>query len=208
MRSAHDTILSFEPDSVLKLSLQLETPIDTKYKSHENRLRRIHSSFPDPLQIRFTLTDQHKRNSIITVQAMNGPPDVPTLESFQADNRCKLYHWIQCDDTISDERLYIAVKYLKEDSVRVLEISLRPKSVIYQVDERRLRRWAWDAIRKGVEEVWLEDVNWSIEDGAFGLQMAYLVDAEDQIVYGLKIKMWTQTGKVEECFNVPLEIYG
>ncbi|RUP51707.1 hypothetical protein BC936DRAFT_146397 [Jimgerdemannia flammicorona] len=208
IKCAHDTFLPFEPKATSKLSLQFETDIDpTKYKSLDNRIRRIHTSLPDPLHVRFTLIDQHNRTSIITIQAVNGPPNVPTRASYESEFNCSLHHWIQCDDMVSDERLFIPIKHVEEGGERVLEIGLKPMSTTYRVDQNRLRRWAWEAVQKGVEEVWLEDVDWSAEDNNFGLKMACLVALEDQVIYGLKVMMWTQTGKVEECFEVPLELY-
>ncbi|KAG9300193.1 hypothetical protein G9A89_002639 [Geosiphon pyriformis] len=208
MPGEHDAIITYQGQTISKIALRAKYALDyTKYRSYTNGPKRVHTSLPNPCNIRFTIKDQHSEQAQITVQAFNNGNFI-NRKSYEQDQRLQLYHWVQCDDVSSEERMYLPIAHKPGfTNQNVLEVWIKPSSRRPYIDAETLRKWAWLANKEGKEEYELKDWNWADDSGSFHMKFYALFDKEEKKVYGMKISMKTTTSSVIDSFLFPADIY-
>ena len=153
--------------------------------------------------------DQEGKKSSIVVQAFN-TTSFPTQKSYEADRKVKLFHWIQCDDVESEERMYIPIEHKPGwTNQNVLEIWIKEASRKPFIDAEILKKWAWLASKEGGgnEQFELKDWNWEDTSGTYAIKFFALFSKKERKIYGMKVTLKTKTGFVEDSFLLPKDIY-
>ena len=76
---------------VMKLALRCRLKINGP--SLDSRARRVYSSLPQPLRIRFTWADSDQRQASIEVSAVNPPPQLRSRASVEKSAEKPVVFW-------------------------------------------------------------------------------------------------------------------
>jgi hypothetical protein len=227
-RDPSDAVIDIGKGEVMKLALQAEIEIDRSqhHPPMDTRLRRLHApSFLkkdcDSLAIRFILTDKYGKEVCIHMTAHQNPPELPTPESYLLSRPGQeMYRWIFCDDVATGERLCVPITRGwgkegaavgggisgEEDEFRLEFKYLGGPSREYYVTRTCLRRWAWRARLEGTDLLEIEEWSWR-DGGLFNVEVAAVVDRDDELTYAIMFRLRTGTGAVVECVPTPKELW-
>lgn len=103
-----------------QIKLSTSTVIHIQAPQFE-KMRRVHKSLPNPLEIQITFEEVNGTKSVINVKNYNPPYNLITKEYAQTQWSMPAEFWIQCDDVELETRTF-AVLSLDPDKTR-LEIS-------------------------------------------------------------------------------------
>jgi len=169
-------------------------------------LRRVHSSLPIPLEVRFTLTDVNGGKATINIFADNShqPLDLPTKEKREAyhgkDKTRSMFAWVQCDDLEAEGRHY-AEGYMIDDSWgKRFEIrhSVGSGSESYYLDG--LHKLAYEATKLNQTEYILPNLTTKSE--GYSVTSTALVDLELRRVHAFKFALTTHTSTATHTFPI------
>jgi len=166
-------------------------------KQYTNHRRSHQATFPDPLELRFVLTDMTNNSFTLDFKYANPPLELVTREQKQDISD---FFWLQLDDTELEYRAYAAIK--KNDAERRLELSLPNSSGSSSVylSNSSLHSYAFKAKQENKTE-WPLDVSYTSENGS-GTATA-LVDLEKEYVYAIQIELKTTTGQCMQQVLIP-----
>jgi hypothetical protein len=174
------------------MAIRLDLPIQNTLS---NRSYSVDTSLPVPFNIRFVFTDQDGKTAAIAVQCNRRGLELPTFESIVAKDRkdCKKYFFV--DDLTTGERFgaYYVVGE-RENYVRIA-----PESSYYTVDSANLHTHTIKAVEQKATE-------WEITSytsGSYIGSIHLLIDLEAKYAYGVRIRLATPDGSLDESFLLP-----
>lgn len=212
-----DTLLELTPGQVDRIALRAR--IDISGPSLENRPRRIYSTLPSPLKIRFSWTDSDSRKSSIEISCSNSPPQFRTKEELEKSRSLPLVFMATCDDTVCEERIALTVcsfanltpalscpdpsrhfqAYLNEKEQRVeLENKLMSSNMYLHAQD--IRKYAHFAAKEGKSEI---DLDLTYDSNGFVAAYSLLVDVAEKHGYAIKAHLKTTTSSNTSFFLLP-----
>lgn len=168
-----------------------------------DRQRRAHGSLPNPLKIRVTFEDDQGATCQIEVVNYNKPHDQPTKESTEKYNSKQYDFWTQLDDAASESRHYVAICKVKEtENKEYYEIkSSLSSGSVYYFYKSQFQRLAFEAIKKGTDEVEIDSLTVADSKGSSAHAFA-LVDRAKRRVYAIKFVIKAHDASLEDYFSV------
>jgi len=182
----------------------LRADITIKNANQADRNRRVHSSLPYPLHVRFTMTDNNSKTTKLTVLCYHEN----TIESIiaQKDKKEKdagspFDLWVTCDDVPAIHRVYIGGYHHKEEH----QYRLATAGSSQYITQDTLYGCVWKAIKEKRSEFSLgfpskkEGDPWSIE-------VFVLIDLENKHPYGLHVVGKTSSSSVSVYKMLPSDL--
>jgi len=71
---------------------------------------RVYPALPRPLKVRYHVHMTDNKSSSIVVEANNSPLDVEDKVNWQKEKKQTAVVWAQCDDTVIEHRIWVAVR--------------------------------------------------------------------------------------------------
>jgi len=159
-----------------------------------SRSRSIDMSLPVPMTLRYTFTDQDQKASTITVTIDRRGVELPTFESMLSE-RSGLQKYFFVDNLTSGERF--GAYYVLNDTENYLRIV--SDSSYYNIDATQLHTLTLQAIAANTPEVEIKSYNQASYTGSFHA----LVDLEQKYAYGIRVRLSTPDGTLDESFLLP-----
>jgi len=179
--------------------------------------RRAHSSLPNPLRLRYTLTALNNHSSTIECLHHNPALDCKTLEYFEKTNASDgpTKFFVFADDLKFLERVYVT-GWLYKDSHNDNKHGLKVKawdpdsSTYNQYSLTSLRKLAFKAVaaNQDVYELTADDFHMPKADAPHGISIKgwLLIDKALKTAYGMRFLITTSTGSTDECVPLPIEL--
>jgi len=171
-----------------------------------NTLRRVHSSLPIPLEIKFTLTDVNGAHATIHVFADNShqPLDLTTKEkrkTYYANEKTRtMIAWLQCDDLEAEGRHYVEGYMIDDSYGKRFEIrhSVGSGSETFYLDG--LHKLAYQATKANQTETIIP--NLTTKNEGYSVTSSALVDLELRRVHAFKFSITTHTSSASQSFPI------
>ena len=163
------------------------------------RLRRAHSSLPQPLKLKISFHDIHGKVSSVIVEQVNGPRDIYTKKSKEDYDKKPIDQWVQCDDTNMEARLWGLLRKENDNYGDYLIVQVAPNTYS-SLRTTHYGEYIWDAVQKNTNEV---DIGSLYENNGCTGKSSLLIDLEKKKVYGIKIELKTTTSHVVKHFRIP-----
>jgi hypothetical protein len=107
-QNSFDDMYECGPGAVAKLALRAQIKLGGG-PSLDHRARRLYSTLPRPLKVKFTWVDADKRASSIEVLCNSSPPQLRDREYFEKNKGLPALFISSCDDTTAEERIQFVV---------------------------------------------------------------------------------------------------
>lgn len=190
-RGAHDAVLRYGPRDATKIALTAFIPLENISQLLIDG-RYLHGSLPEPLQVRFTLTDQDEKKTVIKASVESKLYDFKKEEQIKKD-KPDLKKFFYCDDLETKERLYSFMTTYNGDYIMNTPYS----SSSFYISPSNLREFVYEAIKNKAPE-YLLDRSW--ESGSYSAQYYILTNIEKGYAYGLKVVLKTSTNTTIDYF--------
>jgi len=199
-----DTTSSWTIES--KVPRQIAFGISLPIKAPQmTTLRRVHSSLPIPLEVRFTLTDVLGGKAEIHIFADNShqPLDLPTKEkreTYHKDKTKTMFAWLQCDDLEAEGRHYVEGIMIEDSWGKRFEIrhSVGSGSESFYLDG--LHKLAYEATKNNQTEHIIPGL--TAKNEGYAVTSTALIDLELRRVYAFKFSLTTHTSSSTQTFPI------
>jgi len=186
----------------LSITIPLGPPHNQMY-----RRRAIHHSLPNPMEVKFTVSDVNGGSTSIIIPAKSTVANLnlSTKASEQHSNGGTgrtMLGWAQCDDTDAEGRIHASAWYIKrdgnEDSVEIRN-SISGSYHTYKLTD--LKKIGYNAAKEKKTEVKLDESSKESKPRS-AVDTYALVDVVRRRAYGFRFQLKTSTSSATNSFVI------
>eukprot|EP01113_Clastostelium_recurvatum_P030575 TRINITY_DN3725_c0_g2_i1.p1 TRINITY_DN3725_c0_g2~~TRINITY_DN3725_c0_g2_i1.p1 ORF type:complete len:662 (+),score=171.54 TRINITY_DN3725_c0_g2_i1:44-2029(+) len=170
-----------------------------------DRHRRAHGSLPSPLHFRVVFEDIKGNTGSMELTYFNPPYDLPSKEKRIERVGHPLAFFLECDDTVGEDKVLVDISVVEENGFSRLEIyNSENSSSTHYLYKDALDKLKFEAHKTGVSEVRLSDDMCTDKNGR-QVTLTGMVDVTRPSgpLYALKVAIKTLSSYAEGFYLVP-----